>query len=266
MIFTDEQRAFFQTEGYLAVPEFWSETEIAAIRAELDRLKDDGKLRNVATAGDGKTESTAKVNLQLCPMWPHSEFFKAMPFAPKVAAAVESLIGGPVLLHLDQVFLKPAGNGAGTNWHQDNAYFQIENPLAGTALWTAVHDATVANGTIRVLPRRFTEQIPHERDPDSNHHIRCYPTEKEESEAVHVELPAGGIVFFCYGTPHATGGNTTDKERAGVALHFINASQTGKALGGFEVEKRPYLTGPDAQGGAEVYGTDLRDTWQTYIQ
>jgi phytanoyl-CoA hydroxylase len=257
--FTQEQVEFFQTEGYLAVPEFWSEAEVAAIRAELEVLKANGKLRNIATDGDGKTHSTVKMNLQLCPMWPHSAFFQAMPFAPKVATAVESLIGGPVLLHLDQVFLKPAKNGVGTNWHQDNAYFQIPDPLAGTALWTAVHDATVANGTIKVIPRRFAEQIPHERDPESDHHIRCYP---DESEAINVELPAGGVVFFCYGTPHATGGNATDKERAGVALHFIRANQSGTALGGFEIGKRPYLTGPEAQGGAEVYGKDMREAWE----
>ena len=43
----------------------------------------------------------------------------------------------PVVLHLDQVFLKPGKQGMGTNWHQDNAYFQIEDPLQGTAMWTA---------------------------------------------------------------------------------------------------------------------------------
>ena len=141
------QVAFFRTEGWLAVENFWSEVEVAAMRKELERLKSEGKLRNVATDGDGTTHSTTKINLQLCPMWPHSEFFKAMPFAPKVVEAIEALLGSPALLHLDQVFLKPGKHGAGTNWHQDNAYFQIPDPLKGTALWTAVHDATLANGT-----------------------------------------------------------------------------------------------------------------------
>jgi phytanoyl-CoA hydroxylase len=258
MEITDEQIAQFQTHGWVAVPNFWTEQEVAAMRAELDRLKAEGKLRNVSTDGDGKTHSTTRVNLQLCPMWPHSEFFQAMPFASKVKATIERLIGAPALLHLDQVFLKPGGNGAGTNWHQDNAYFKIEEPLKGTALWTAVHDATVENGTIRVIPDRFAEAIPHERDPDSDHHIRCYP---DEAEAIPVEIGAGGAVFFAYGTPHATGGNTTENERAGVALHFIHTDQTGTALGGFEVSKRPLLS----DGGQSVYGTDLRGKWETLL-
>jgi len=152
MRFTEQQIEQFQTEGWLAVPNFWSENEVTAMRLELDRLKETGKLRNVATDGDGKTHSTTVANLQLCPMWPHSPLFQAMPFAPGIAEALEQLIGGPVLLHLDQVFLKPAGNGVGTNWHQDNAYFQIEDPLKGTALWTAVHAAT---GPFVLFPASF---------------------------------------------------------------------------------------------------------------
>ena len=233
------------------------------MRLELDRLKSEGKLRNVATDGDGKTHSTTKANLQLCPMWPHSRLFRAMPFAPKVAEAVEQLIGGPVLLHLDQVFLKPGGHGAGTNWHQDNAYFKIDDPLKGTALWTAVHAANAANGTLRVIPRMFREPLPHERDPESDHHIRCWP---DESKAVVVELPAGGIVFFAYGTPHATGANLTNSERAGVARRFINADQRGTARGGFEPGKRPWLTGPQATGGRREYGRLIAGTWDAEVE
>ena len=263
MHFTEAQIEHFQSEGWLAVPEFWTEPEVTAMRFELERLKANGKLRNVATDGDGKTHSITKANLQLCPMWPHSALFQAMPFAPKVAEAVEQLIGGPVLLHLDQVFLKPAGNGAGTNWHQDNAYFKIENPLKGTALWTAVHRATSANGTLRIIPRMFSQTLPHERDPDSDHHIRCWP---DESQAVPVELPAGGVVFFAYGTPHSTGPNHTDKERAGVALHFINPDQQSSAISGFEADRRPWLTGPLATGGEQEYGKRIAGVWEQLVE
>jgi ectoine hydroxylase-related dioxygenase (phytanoyl-CoA dioxygenase family) len=62
--------------------------------------------------------------------------------------------------------------------------------------------------------------LEHSHDPHSDHHIRCYPPEER---AVDLELPAGGVAFFAYGTPHATGPNTTDRERAGVALHCLRA-------------------------------------------
>lgn len=233
------------------------------MRAELERLKREGKIRNIATDGDGKTHSKTRINLQLCPMWPHSPLFHAMPFAPKVGEAMERLIGSPVLHHLDQVFIKPGGHGAGTNWHQDNAYFKIDDPLKGAALWTAVHDATIANGTMRFIPRAFREEFPHERDPFSDHHIRCYPDETKQEI---VEIAAGGALFFAYGTPHATGANNTDSERAGVALHFINADQNGTALAGFEVGKRPILTGAGATGGEREYGICLAGRWEIEVE
>jgi hypothetical protein len=119
MRLTLEQIAHFQQEGWLAIPDFWTEREIQAMRVELERLVQIGKLRNVATDGDGATHSQTTFNLQLCPMSPHSDLFRAMPFAPKVAEVIGQLIGEPVVFHLDQVFIKPAHHGAGTNWHQD---------------------------------------------------------------------------------------------------------------------------------------------------
>ncbi|MFM7321818.1 MAG: phytanoyl-CoA dioxygenase family protein [Armatimonadota bacterium] len=259
---TPDEVAFFRREGWLAIRDFWSGAEVAAMRRELDRLGAAGLLRNVATDGDGATPSSTASNLQLCPMWPHSRVFQTMPYAHGVGSAVESLIGGPVLLHLDQVFVKPGGTGIGTNWHQDNAYFGIPDPLAGTALWTAVHDATEENGAMRVIPRRFTEALDHARDPWSDHHIRCWP---DDSEAVLVELPAGGALFFAYGTPHATGANRTDSARAGVALHFLRADQTEDARGGFSEDRRPVVSGAGADGGRLVHGEDLRGRWETLV-
>jgi len=263
MKFTHEQVAQFRTHGWLAVPQFWTSAEVQAMRVELERLKAEGKLRNVATEGDGQTPAQSVANLQMCPMAPHSHFFRAMPFAPKVVEAVAQLIGEPVLLHLDQVFLKPGRHGAGTNWHQDNAYFKIGDPLKGTAMWTAVHDATKANGAMRIIPDLFGEQLEHSRDPMSNHHIRCYP---DESRAQMVELAAGGVLFFAYGTPHATGPNSTENERAGVALHFINADVDGEAISGFEPGLRPYLNGPQDSGGEREYGTRVAGTWDSEVE
>ena len=261
-VFLPEQIAQFRNEGWVAVKDFWTPDEVAAMQAELDHLKAEGLLRNVATVGDGKTESHTKTNLQLCPMWPHSRFFQAMPFAPKVGEAVAQLIGEPVILHLDQVFLKPGKHGAGTNWHQDNAYFKIADPLQGTALWTAVHDATIANGTLHVIPGSFRETFEHKRDGDSNHHIRCWP---DEAQAVPIELFAGGAIFFAYGTAHCTRGNTTDHERAGVALHFLTEAASQSAEGGFAPEKRPYLSGAKATGGEKEYGVRVGGTWDAQV-
>lgn len=263
-MFTEDQIQQFREHGYLAVPRFWTPDETAALQAEVERFKREGLLHNVATDGDGRTHSQTVANLQLCPMSPHSALFRALPFAPKVTDAIRQLIGDPVVLHLDQVFLKPARHGAGTNWHQDNAYFHIADPLKGTAMWTAVHDATVENGTLRVIPDSHRETFEHSRDPQSDHHIRCYPPEER---AVPVELPAGGVVFFAYGVAHATGANHTERDRAGAAYHFLNGDAVPADYFGHQNAGvgHPLLTGPDVDGGVKEYGTPMAETWEREV-
>jgi ectoine hydroxylase-related dioxygenase (phytanoyl-CoA dioxygenase family) len=226
---------------------------------ELERFKQEGLVRNVATEGDGTTHSDTKKNLQLCPTWPHSPRFKALPFTEKVVSAISELIGDPARLRLDQVFLKPARDGAGTNWHQDNAYFQVNDPMRGVAMWVAVHDATIANGTMHMIPGQQYEKLEHTRDPHSDHHIRCYP---DESQEVPCELEAGGVVFFAYGTPHCTKGNNTDKDRAGLAYHFVHADHPTHDN---NPAPMPYLSGDLAKGGVEEYGEDQRGKWEQMV-
>ncbi len=139
------QVTHFKNHGYTVVPDFFDSREVRAIQAEVERFKREGLVRNVATEGDGETPSSTKVNLQLIPLYDKSDLIRALPFDDKVAVAVSQLIGTPFILHLDQMFLKPAGHGIGTDWHQDNAYFKIDDPLKGTAMWVAVHDATIEN-------------------------------------------------------------------------------------------------------------------------
>ncbi len=265
MVFQPEEIAKFREEGYIARPTFFSAQETAAIQAEIERFKREGLVYNVATDGDGKTPSSQLVNLQLCPMSPKSPLFRALPFHPRVVEALSELIGDPVVLHLDQVFLKPAHHGSGTNWHQDNAYFKISDPLKGAAMWIAVNDATVANGTLHVIPGSHRTAYPHDRDPFSNHHIRCYPPEEN---AVPVELPAGGAVFFAYGTAHCTRGNQTDHDRAGAAFHFLNGSAIpADYFGNYSSGSYPHpvLTGPDADHGQATYGEDMVEEWEALV-
>jgi len=251
----------FKGEGYLIVPGFFSASEVALMQGELRQLVEKGLLNNVSTAGDGQTHSKEVFNLQICPLSPHSEVFCALPYAGKVRKAVEALIGTDFLLQLDQIFLKPGKHGAGTNWHQDNAYFGIDDPQQGVGMWVAVHDANIANGTMHVVPKSYNSMRVHERDLGSDHHITCVVDESKDT-VVPVVMKAGGVLFFNYGIAHCTKGNTTDHERAGLALHFLK-SKYRKGIGGGSSEKRhPSLSGVDYDGGKTAWGKSLEGAWE----
>ena len=267
MPLTPAHAAQFRSEGYTAIDPFFTPNELEALRRELTRMyavASEQRSLNVAVQADGATNSdTGELqNLQLIPLNDKSPLYKALPFAPKVADAVQALIGDSFRLHLDQAFWKPAHKGVGTSWHQDNAYFKIADPLRGTAMWIAIHDATVANGTIHVIPQSFAKTHEHHRDPLSNHHI----TFDTDDKGVPVELAAGGVVFFCYGTPHCTKGNTTDKDRAGVALHFLHTDYTEGDHWTQNEQRTPIVRGPAATGGLRECGEMIEGTWDRRVE
>ena len=252
----------FREHGYTSLQYLFSGDECLALQLEVERFKRDGLGRNVRTDGDGETHSDTHANHQVIPLYDKSALLRALPFEERVVGLIRQLIGEPFLLHLDQMFLKPARSGTGTDWHQDNAYFKIRDPMKGVAMWVAIHDATVANGTLRVIPGSFRERYDHERDPHSDHHIHCRPPEKR---AVAIEVPAGGAVFFCYGCAHSTGDNTTNRERAGMAFHFLRTDYATQDVTSPDRECRPHLCGPQASGGRSEYGIDVAGTWRREV-
>ena len=205
----------FQTTGKLLVHNFFTADETKAMQLEVNRWLDQELFRDVST--DARWQ-----NLQCIPLHPKSELFKTLGVTPKVTRVVEVLLGGPVLKILDQSFYKPALTGGATDWHTDNAYFQMSNPLGGLAIWIAIHDATRANGCLKVVPNVYKKTFIHKRDPRSDHHIH---TDIDEEDAFYCELEAGGVVFFSFGTPHATGDNPSVYPRAGVGMHYVNMKQ-----------------------------------------
>jgi ectoine hydroxylase-related dioxygenase (phytanoyl-CoA dioxygenase family) len=261
MTLTSAQLEQFREDGYTYSTHFFDKTELAALLSELARFKREGLGRNVATDGDGKTHSQSQVNYQIIPLNDKSSLMRALPFDPKVVAAISQLLGTPFARQLDQIFLKPGRTGAGTDWHQDNAYFQISDPTKGTALWIALHDATLANGTLHVIPRSHLETFAHERDLGSDHHIHFHA---DDSRAVAIELPAGGCVFFNYGVGHGTKANQTDHERAGLAFHFL---RTDAIPADYRWAKSlVHVTGPQATGGLNEYGVRVDGTWAAEVQ
>lgn len=146
---TQQHVDFFRKEGYLAVENFFDDEEIRAIRAGLVKLKNIGRLANVATEGDGVTHTKIPKNLQLCPLSPELSIFKSLPFNKKIGSTMKKLLNDDTInedqdicCYLSQTFWKPPQHGLGTGLHQDNAYFLLEKPNFGTAFWIPIHKAT----------------------------------------------------------------------------------------------------------------------------
>ena len=258
-VLTQLQIDHYHTDGFAVAPYFFDGDEVRMMQAEVQRLLETGLLRNTVDGRPGSAHREEKVNLQLCPVSPHSPLLRGLPFSAKIREAVSLLIGDDFHLQLDQIFLKPARHGTGTSWHQDNAYFDCPDPYQGVGMWIAVHDAHKDNGTLHLIPGSHQRVLEHLRDEESTSHVTCHVDETKE-KVVPIELSAGGAVFFNYGVAHCTTGNHTDAARAGLALHFVGSRYLDRTKA--STQARPKLAGPGFSFGRDEYGANMVGDWE----
>ena len=70
------------------------------------------------------------------------------------------------------------------------------------------------------------------------------------------------MLFFCYGVAHCTRSNLSDKERAGVALHFLHNDFGGREIWERNNTTKPMLRGPLATGGETEFGEKFEGRWE----
>ena len=182
------------------------------MRLEMGRLVAEDRGRNVMPP------FTGKINYLITPLADKSELFRAIPAWPDVIETVEQLIGAPALLWLEQIFLKPARVGAGNTWHIDNGRFKVLDPTRGLGMWIALHDSSLVNGTLELVPR--SHQFPPDSFIPPGQFMPVPPT---GAHIVPMVAPAGSTIFFNFGILHCTRDNESAEDRAALVYHFLQA-------------------------------------------
>jgi ectoine hydroxylase-related dioxygenase (phytanoyl-CoA dioxygenase family) len=138
---------------------------------------------------------------------------RTMLFSPLMADVCRATLGDNAYFFFDQYVVKGPEQGMAFSWHQDSGYVVGNggpaNHLPYLTCWCTLDDATVENGTVRVIPGSHREGIlPHARDAGTRDLGVAVA-----QEGVAVEVPAGSIVAFSSLLLHATGANLSDASR-----------------------------------------------------
>ena len=140
---------------------------------------------------------------------------------PRIQGAVTSILGESVEIYQSMALVKPPRIGIDKPWHQDNAYFAVEDLDGVIGTWIALDDSTVENGCMHFIPGG------HRRGPLKHHHTydcEILPDRIDTSEAVSVELPAGGLILFHGNIPHYTPSNRSNARRRALQYHYRKVS------------------------------------------
>jgi hypothetical protein len=143
---------------------------------------------------------------------------RRMLFSEVMADVCRATLGDNAYFFFDQYVVKGPEGGLPFGWHQDSGYVVGNGGPVDHApyltCWCPLDDATIDNGTVRVLP--FSEVLlskdwimPHERQPATNDLVGW----KGNDEGVVLEVPAGSVVAFSSHLLHTTGANRTDRMR-----------------------------------------------------
>lgn len=141
---------------------------------------------------------------------------------PRLLDLVEGIIGPNIALFASHYICKPGGDGLPVLWHQDGSYWPLD-PMEVVTVWLAVDDSTVENGCMRVLPGTHQgPQLPHhQHEKQAVLHTEIDAAEIDESRAVDVEIPAGGVSLHHPWLVHGSNPNRSPRRRCGLTIRYI---------------------------------------------
>lgn len=243
----DAQKAFYDREGYLILPELLSDAELeparAAMRTKVDEIA--AELHRDGKIADDLADAPFEQRLAM--LFAHltdADFLRygrswrdripgyfVLMSNPKILNAVESLIG-------TEIFANPVYNvrpkvpkvaAGAVPWHQDKSYWPDANANPVITVWIPLVDATEENGCLHVWPRTHKTQVYdfHEEQYSGTgyYEISGKMLTKAKRSAVSLPVKAGTAILFNDRCIHMSTPNNSDHVRWSVDLRYQPTDQ-----------------------------------------
>ena len=208
----DEIAEHYQRDGFAFPYRALPETEATESRYRIEAL-----LESDSRAGDHARA------------FPHLVFptVDRLAHDDRLIDAVETVLGPDILLWGSGFFLKPPHTGGHVTWHQDLTYWGLDG-TDEVAVWLALSPATVENGCMRFVPGSHRDGIRAHTDTFAEDNLlsrgQVLAVDIDEAATVPVTLAPGELSLHHGHLFHASGSNTTDEWRLGLAIQYLAPS------------------------------------------
>lgn len=159
--------------------------------------------------------------------------FDSLTRNPRIIEVVANILGPDLLVWNASLFIKEAHSPQFISWHQDLAYWGLDDAQEVTA-WVALSPSTIESGCMRFKPGSHTKQlVPHVDTYNPNSLLsrgQVISVEVNEADCVDVVLKPGQASLHHGHLFHSSGPNLSDVRRMGIAVRYIKPSmkqQTG---------------------------------------
>ncbi len=215
----------YAEEGYCLFNDVLSQTEIASVRVELDKLLDNLPERQVVYK-DGENKEVDGRPEYLTEPHPKNPFWLELCRHPRVLDAVESVLGPDLILIMSHLIVKRAEDGLPVAWHQDNTYWHSVQGADVTTVWLAIDDTDYANGCMQVIPcthEGYPEMEKISTGEDDLLGLKVEVSPKMEEGAVCLEMKAGNLSVHDSFVLHGSETNGSGRRRAAYTMRYANA-------------------------------------------
>lgn len=213
----EQQKAQFAAEGYAVFEGLLAGPLLELLRDQCERFiaREDARMDAAGVDSLGITHRGRRYFANECQR--AQPALRTMLFSETMAQVCRATLGEDAYFFLDQYVVKGPDGGLPFAWHQDSGYVETyggpPHPAYLTC-WCPLDDATVENGTVRLLPFSAVPEsrervLPHVKQDGSNDLVGWTGPEA----GVTVEAAAGSVVAFSSRLLHATGSNRTSKMR-----------------------------------------------------
>lgn len=222
MALSPDQIDLFQKTGFVTASKALSETEIADLCAEWQRLWEaidttlDHQFVHWRETSNGK-----RVADRLDPVSQHSEIFKSAANSPALRGLAESLLGGRAFVLKDKLISKlPQTNGYGL--HQDWPYWANSGiqPDDVLSIAVALDPATKANGATAFYRGQHVGKLPTDEAG-----LDVDPKALGGLEPEIIAMAPGDAVCFHSLTPHQSQPNQTKSSRRAWFITYAKCSE-----------------------------------------
>lgn len=244
-----QQKAFYETDGYLVLPDLLSDAELEPARQAMTRKVDQiaDELLAAGRITDPLKHRPFKYRLaELFAGLTDADFLKfgrswrdrlggyfILMSNPTIIDVVESLIG-------PEIFSNPVYNvrpkvpkvaAGAVPWHQDKSYWPDANSNPVITVWIPLVDSTHENGCLHLIPGTHTRRvIDHHAEGHSGTgfletNLKVVEREAKNRPIIALPVTAGSAILFNDRLLHSSTPNNSDHVRWSVDLRYQPTDQ-----------------------------------------
>jgi ectoine hydroxylase-related dioxygenase (phytanoyl-CoA dioxygenase family) len=192
-----EQVQFYQEQGYLIVPQLFSQPEVDFFKQHYEAMR----LRETPTQNKSANDTAYQEADPLLTyprlMQPHRRDEASLQWLidARLNQCMTALLGEEPFAVQTMFYFKPAG-ARGQALHQDQYYLRVQ-PGTCMAAWMAVDDCDEENGCLRVVPGSHTWPLLCTVEADTNQSFTDVTVPLPDGmDAVPAIMTAGDVLFF----------------------------------------------------------------------